>query len=135
MKDQSPDITGGRRPPVILIVDDEKMVTESLRLLLQMETNYKILTFQSPLEALKTLQQTPVDLVITDYLMPEMDGSHFLLEAKKIYPDVPRIIPTGYADKENAIRAINEVGLFQYIETDIPHINPRSELVWLLHDE
>ena len=35
---------------------------------------------------------------------------------KKIKPEVPRIILTGYADKENAIKAINEVGLFQYIE-------------------
>jgi len=48
--------------------------------------------------------------------MPEMNGHQFLLEVTKLYPDVPRIMLTGYADKENTIRAINEVGLFQYIE-------------------
>ena len=48
--------------------------------------------------------------------MPEMDGISFLAEVKKIRPEVPRVILTGYADKENAIKAINEVGLFQYIE-------------------
>ena len=48
--------------------------------------------------------------------MPEMDGMSFLAEVKKINPQIPRIILTGYADKENAIKAINEVGLFQYIE-------------------
>ena len=48
--------------------------------------------------------------------MPEMNGIEFLGEAKKIFPDVPRIILTGYADKENSIRAINEIGIFQYIE-------------------
>ncbi|MFQ6116436.1 MAG: SpoIIE family protein phosphatase, partial [bacterium] len=48
--------------------------------------------------------------------MPEMDGLEFLAEVKKMYPEVTRILLTGYADKENAIKAINEVGLFQYIE-------------------
>jgi DNA-binding NtrC family response regulator len=48
--------------------------------------------------------------------MPEMDGISFLSEVKKLKPEIPRIILTGYADKENAIKAINDVGLFQYIE-------------------
>jgi DNA-binding NtrC family response regulator len=54
--------------------------------------------------------------VLSDYLMPEMDGITFLGEVRKVHPNVPRVILTGYADKENAIKAINEVGLFQYIE-------------------
>jgi DNA-binding NtrC family response regulator len=48
--------------------------------------------------------------------MPEMDGISFLAKVKEVRPEVPRIILTGYADKENAIKAINDVGLFQYIE-------------------
>jgi len=48
--------------------------------------------------------------------MPEMDGITFLSQVKEICPEVPRIILTGYADKENAIKAINDVGLFQYLE-------------------
>jgi response regulator RpfG family c-di-GMP phosphodiesterase len=40
----------------------------------------------------------------------------FLAEVKKRFPLVPRILLTGYADKENAIKAINNVGLYQYIE-------------------
>ena len=58
----------------------------------------------------------PLHLVVSDYLMPEMDGITFLSSVKEICPEVPRIILTGYADKENAIKAINDVGLFQYIE-------------------
>ena len=54
--------------------------------------------------------------MISDYLMPEMDGITFLGHVRETRPEVPRIILTGYADKENAIKAINEVGLFQYIE-------------------
>ena len=55
-------------------------------------------------------------MVISDYLMPEMDGITFLGKVREIKPQIPRIILTGYADKENAIKAINEVGLYQYIE-------------------
>ena len=66
--------------------------------------------------ALQHIQDHDVDLVISDYLMPEMDGITFLSQVRELKPDVPRIILTGYADKENAIKAINQVGLFQYIE-------------------
>ena len=45
-----------------------------------------------------------------------MDGIQLLSEARRLQPEIPRVLLTGYADKENAIKAINEVGLFQYIE-------------------
>ena len=48
--------------------------------------------------------------------MPEMNGLEFLREAKKLYPETSMILLTGYADKENAIRAINEIGLYKYLE-------------------
>jgi response regulator RpfG family c-di-GMP phosphodiesterase len=48
--------------------------------------------------------------------MPEMDGITFLAKVREKLPLVPRILLTGYADKENAIKAINNVGLYQYIE-------------------
>ena len=48
--------------------------------------------------------------------MPDMNGIEFLLEIKKLQPYATRILLTGYADKENAIKAINEVGLYQYVE-------------------
>ncbi len=100
----------------IMIVDDEEMVLRSLETYLQLETDLNILTFSSPYEALKAFDQSEVDLVIADFLMPEMDGLQFLKEIKKRDPDIPRILLTGYADKENAIKAINEIGIFQYIE-------------------
>lgn len=110
-----------------MIVDDEEMVLQSLRSLLAFETEYEVITFQSPKAALKEFNKRPVDIVISDFLMPEMNGLNFLKEVKKIYPDIPRIIFTGYADKENAINAINEVGLFQYVEK--PWDNENLKLV------
>ncbi len=101
---------------VVVIVDDEEMVLTSLKSFLSLETEYKVKTFTLAKEALEFVRNNHVDLVISDYLMPEMDGLAFLVEVKKVKPEVPRIILTGYADKENAIKAINDVGLFQYIE-------------------
>jgi len=81
-----------------------------------LETDYDVKTFVSVKEALEYIKMGRVDLVVSDYLMPEMDGISFLAKVREIKPEVPRIILTGYADKENAIKAINDVGLFQYIE-------------------
>ena len=101
---------------VVMIVDDEEMVLSSIASFLTLETDYEVITFASAPEALSYATENPVDLVISDFLMPEMDGINFLARMREIKPDVPRILLTGYADKENAIKAINEVGLFQYIE-------------------
>ncbi len=100
----------------LVIVDDEEMVLTSLRAFLELETDYGVHTFTSALKALEFIAANPVDLVLSDYLMPEMDGISFLGKVREIKPEVPRVILTGYADKENAIKAINEVGLFQYVE-------------------
>jgi DNA-binding NtrC family response regulator len=100
----------------IVIVDDEDMVLTSLNSFLSLETDYYVTTFTSAQEALEYVKENNVDLIISDYLMPEMDGITFLARVRDIKPEIPRIILTGYADKENAIKAINEVGLFQYIE-------------------
>lgn len=105
-----------RETPVIAIVDDEEMVLTSLRSFLLLETDYEVETFSSPQTAVSALRDKPVDLVISDYLMPGMNGIEFLLEVKRLHPFATRILLTGYADKENAIKAINEVGLYQYVE-------------------
>ena len=100
----------------ILVVDDEDIVLESIDSFLDRETDYDVHTFLSAEEALCFIEGKEMDLVISDYLMPGMDGITFLTRVNEIMPDVPLVLLTGYADKENAIRAINEVGLFHYIE-------------------
>lgn len=107
-----------KESPVILLVDDEEMILTAIKSFLAVEEDYEVLTYSSPLMALHDLDSKikTLDLVISDYLMPEMDGISFLAEVKTRFPLVPRILLTGYADKENAIRAINNLGLYQYIE-------------------
>lgn len=102
--------------PTVIIVDDEEMVLQSLKSILSLETEYNVVVYTKPQEAINYIKENEIHLVISDYLMPEMDGISFLAQVRKLRPQVPRIILTGYADKENAIKAINEVGLFQYIE-------------------
>ncbi len=101
---------------IILLVDDEEMVVTSIKSFLTLETDYEVVAFTSPKEALEFVRKNKVDLVISDYLMPDIDGIEFLGQVKVIQPEATRILLTGYADKENAIKAINDVGLYQYIE-------------------
>ena len=112
----SPTMLPTDRQPVIMVVDDEDMVLVSIKSFLMLETDFEVITCNGPLKAIEALNQRVIDLVISDYLMPEMDGISFLLQVKKRQPHAIRILLTGYADKENAIKAINEVGLYQYIE-------------------
>ena len=102
--------------PRIALIDDEEMILTSLYALFSMETDYEILRFDDPLTAVKTLEHQPVDLVISDYLMPGLSGIDLLNAIKEVQPEAQRILLTGFADKQNAIRGINEVGLYQYIE-------------------
>jgi len=100
----------------ILIVDDEPMVTKTLEMLLGLEGFSNVTSFNSPSCALEYLEKNEPDLILSDFIMPEMNGIDFLRNAKKLYSEVSMILLTGYADKENAIRAINEIGIFKYIE-------------------
>ncbi len=100
----------------ILIVDDEAMVTKTLSMLLGLEGFSNVVTFDNPIDALKHLKENEFDLIISDFIMPQMNGIDFLENAKKFQKEVSTILLTGYADKENAIRAINEIGIFKYIE-------------------
>jgi DNA-binding NtrC family response regulator len=100
----------------VMIVDDEPMVATALRSFLELETSYRVLTFTAPQEALDCLEDERVDVIIADFMMPGMDGITFLRTARDRQPLATRILLTGYADKQNAIRAINEAGLYYYLE-------------------
>lgn len=100
----------------IIAVDDEEIVLSTLKMLLGIEGFEEIECFTKPQKALEYMKENKPDLILSDFMMPEMNGIEFLSEAKKICNDVSMILLTGYADKENAIKAINEVGIYKYIE-------------------
>lgn len=102
----------------IVLVDDEVMVTKTLSTLLKLEGLRDTVTFNNPEHALEYLKNNSCELIISDFIMPEMDGIEFLSRIKELplQAETTQILLTGYADKENAIKAINEVGIFKYIE-------------------
>ena len=115
----------------ILILDDETMVTKTLAMLLGFEGFSNVKSFNSPKDALLWLKDNEIDLIISDFIMPEMNGIDFLSEAIKTQQNVTTILLTGYADKENAIRAINEIGIFKYIEKPWENTN----ILWINKDD
>lgn len=100
----------------IIYVDDEVMLTSTFSTLMKIEGFKDIVVFNSPVDALEYLKKETPDLIISDFLMPDMNGLEFLREAKKLHPEVSMILLTAYADKENAIKTINEIGVYKYIE-------------------
>ncbi|MBI4510575.1 MAG: hybrid sensor histidine kinase/response regulator [Deltaproteobacteria bacterium] len=103
-------------PYAVYLVDDDPLVTESLGTALRIETTYDVVTFLSGTAALGAMPDRPPDVLITDFKMPGLDGLALLRAVRQAYPDAVLMLLTGYADKESAIRAINEVGIFQYVE-------------------
>jgi DNA-binding NtrC family response regulator len=104
------------RTPAVMIVDDEEMVTTSVRAFLMLETDFRVECFTDPERAVNCLKNGPVDLVVSDYLMPKMNGIQLLKAAKELQPEATRVLLTGHADKQSAIQAINEVALYHYVE-------------------
>src|SRR4051812_8734659 len=92
------------------------MVVTSIRAFLTLETEYNVQGFTDPEQAVRHLEVTPVEVVLSDYLMPRLNGIQFLGKARQLQPEAARVLLTGHADKQSAIQAINEVGLFQYLE-------------------
>jgi two-component system probable response regulator PhcQ len=100
--------------PVVLFVDDEANVLNALRRSLRKEP-YELLFAQDPKEALDILKNRDVDLVVSDHLMPAMDGLSLLKLVKKYYPKIVRVLLTGHADIQMTIAAINDGEVFRFL--------------------
>jgi len=98
----------------ILFVDDEQSILKSLKRVFINEP-YEVFTSNSPSEALKKMEDTRFAVVVSDERMPEMEGTAFLKKVKERWPDVVRMILTGYADLGTAISAINQGNVYRFI--------------------
>lgn len=98
----------------ILLVDDEPNVLSALRR--QLRSDYQVDTETDPTMALLNLdKRNPYAAIVSDFRMPKMNGIEFLNEVKKESPDTTRLMLTGYADLDNAIRAVNDGNVFRFL--------------------
>ena len=98
----------------LLCVDDEKNILQSLKRLLRKE-GYRILTASGGKEGLKILEENDVQMVISDQRMPEMSGTEFLAALKAKYPDVLRIILSGYTCVDSITESINQGHIYKFL--------------------
>lgn len=109
----------------ILVVDDEAIIRESLRDWLG-DVGYQVLIAESGSQALEIIQKEKPVILITDLVMPGMDGIELLRRAKEISPGIEVIIITAYGSIPTAINAIRE-GAYDYIEK--PFCPERAEIL------
>src|SRR6185436_16279290 len=108
--------------PVLFTVDDDPEVLNAIErdLRQHFRTDYRVLKAPSGAVALDTVRElkqrnAQVALFLVDERMPNMSGTQFLLEARKVYPEARRVLLTAYADTDTAIAAINLVALDHYL--------------------
>jgi response regulator RpfG family c-di-GMP phosphodiesterase len=83
---------------VVLVVDDEARILSALRRTLRRE-GYEILTAETPAEALRILEERPVDLILSDQKMPGMSGLELLARAAERRPSAARLLITGWTEE------------------------------------
>ncbi|MEA3203331.1 MAG: adenylate cyclase [Thermoplasmata archaeon] len=121
--------------PVVLIVDDEPDVLESLADLIEQGFSYRAVTASSGPKALDILGKRPVDAVVSDYRMPVMDGCEFLREAKARHPGIPRLMLTAYPTPEVEDEACGDIGVRALLHKPVDPDRLGSELQAALADE
>jgi DNA-binding NtrC family response regulator len=103
--------------PRILIVDDDAGTLASLSRAFALE-GYTAITASSPARALERLESEPVDAVLSDVVMPEMDGLTFLARVKEKAPEVPVVLMSGQATVETAVKA-TRLGALDFVEKPV----------------
>ena len=98
----------------VLCVDDEENILHSIRRLVRKES-YRLLIASSGEEGLKILKENNVHLVIFDQRMPDMSGTEFLARVKDEYPQIIRIILTGYTDVDSITESINKGHIYKFL--------------------
>ncbi len=98
----------------VLFVDDEQRVLKSIKRGLIGEP-YRTIFAASGMEALEILAEKPVEVIVSDMKMPEMNGLELLQEVAKRHPEIIRLVLSGYSHTSTVLAAVNEGRIFRYI--------------------
>ncbi len=98
----------------LLLVDDDERLLAAMKRVLKKD-GYRLMFARNGSEALEKLDKKNVDLVISDYQMPGMNGVELLSKIRELYPDILTIMMTGVEDVKIAMQAINEAGVYKFL--------------------
>ncbi len=105
---------GPRHAPPVVFVDDDELVLKAIARLFQFQP-YDALTFRDPKEALDFIRERPVQVLVSDLRMPQMDGLELLRRAQEVNPEAVRVVLSAYSDRESLLDAINSGNIYRYI--------------------
>ena len=117
----------------VLIVDDEQDVAVALEEFLRME-GYDVYSTTSPLEALEMIKKQKYHIVLSDIMMPKMDGIEFLAQVKQYDALTQVIIMTGYSTMDKTMRCL-EAGANDYILKPFKNLSELAEIIKLSEDK
>ena len=101
----------------ILLIDDEPAQITSIKAFLK-RRNYSVLTANSGIEDMKIIESKKVDLVLSDFRMPDMNGLEVVKAVKSYNPEIPIVVSTAFSDTEDAVKVMKE-GAFDYLSKPI----------------
>ena len=101
--------------PKIICVDDEPFILSSLTRLMRNE--YEVITAESGMAAIEKIKQIPsIGVALVDQRMPEMSGAELLEKMTMEFPDIVKIVLTGYTDIGALVDSVNKGEIFRYIQ-------------------
>ena len=119
----------------VLLIDDEKPLIELFAEALS--PHFECLVATSTREAGFILHKKPCKVVVCDHLMPGGNGLSFLVDAREEYPDMQRVLVTGYMKPEMLLRSVNEAALYRYLlkPVSLPELVKTVQEAAKLHDQ
>ena len=98
----------------VLFVDDEPEILTALKRRFRRES-FTLHTASSAKEALEQLREKQIHVIVSDARMPKMSGIELLEEVRRLYPDIVRMMFSGYIEADGLLEAINRAGVFRFI--------------------
>ena len=115
------------RAPHLLLLDDDENILAALRRLLRRE-GYHIYTAKSPQEAFEILATHPIGVVLSDQRMPQMTGTEFLRQVKKLHPHTVRMVLSGFSEIKAVTDAVNEGAIWRFLSKPWDDVTLRDEI-------
>jgi len=100
--------------PKILFVDDEENILHALKWMFRRDP-YETFFAESGKKALELMQSQPIHIIVTDLMMPEMNGLELLDEVEAKYPDVVRLVLAGGEESKSILAAVNKGNVYRYV--------------------